>query len=115
MNVDNYAGMSSLIGFAKVAAFTLKNYLLDSCLISVLWVLFFFMERENVSSYIWTSVMHQCLLLWSVWTTINMQNIVYAGARLLFKCVRVLILKTEGYKMQAGRRSFRSSNRPLCL
>ena len=115
MNVDNYAGIPSLIGFAKVAAqFTSKNYLLDSCLISVLWVLFF-MERENVSSYICTSVMHQCLLLWSVWTTINMQNIVCAGARLLFNCVRVLILKTEGYKMQTGRGSFRSSNRPLCL
>ena len=41
MNADNYAGISSLIGFAKVAAFTLKNYLLDSRLISVLWVLFF--------------------------------------------------------------------------
>lgn len=34
MNVDNYARISSLIGFANVAAFTLKNnqFLLDSSL-----------------------------------------------------------------------------------
>ena len=51
-----------------------------------LFVFVFFTERENISSYIWTSVMHQCLLLRTVWTAINMQNIVFAVARLLFSC-----------------------------